>query len=149
MTMGADDVRFGIGWWEGQREQLAGFELIPHIVRLLAEGEPVTLDQLAAASSWPVQDVESALRRHRGVDWDEQGRLVGFGLTMSLVRPDRWDDVRAETCALGHFFASREAAADWLAANPEGMVHSVEEDFRLHQSVMEKLGWAVSRNAAR
>jgi alkylmercury lyase len=155
-----------------------------------------------------VQDVDAALRRHPGVDWDEHGRLVGFGLTLrptphrftfdgrtvfgfcasdalsfpvvlgrsgvvestcpsteqpirvgvtpervewvdpssavvSLVRPgDRVDDVRAEICALGHFFASREAAAEWLAAHPEGMVHSVEEDYYLHREVVEELGWA-------
>jgi alkylmercury lyase len=216
MTMKADDVarRFGIGWWEAHREPFEGFQLIPHLTRLLAEGQPVTLDRLAAAAAWPVPAVEAALRRNPGVDWDEQGRLVGFGLTLrptphrftfagrtvfafcasdalefpvvlgrsgvvestcpatgrpirvevtpervaqvepssavvSLVRPDRVDDVRAEVCALGHFFASREAAADWLAAHPEGMVHRVEEDFRLHREVMEQLGWAHAGSAAR
>jgi alkylmercury lyase len=48
----------------------------------VVEHQPVTLDRLAAASSWPVRDVESALRRHPGMDWDELGRLVGFGLTL-------------------------------------------------------------------
>jgi alkylmercury lyase len=216
MTMTADDVarRFGIGWWEEHREPFEGFQLIPHITRLLAEGHPVTLDRLAAAAAWPVPSVEAALRRNPGVDWDEQGRLAGFGLTLrptphrftfggrtvfafcasvalefpvvlgrsgvvkstcpatrqpirvavtperaervepsgavvSLVWPDRVDDVRAEVCALGHFFASREAAAAWLAAHPEGMVHSVEADFRLHREVMARLGWAHAGSAAR
>jgi alkylmercury lyase len=194
MTMNADDVkrRAGVVWWEKHHEQFEGFALVPHI---------------AAASGWPAQDVEAALRRQPGVDWDEDGRVVGFGLTLrptphrftsegrtffafcssdalqfpvvlglsgvvestcpvtgqpirvevtpervekvdpsgavvSLVRPDSFDDVRGEICALGLFFASREAAAEWLAAHPDGMVHTIEEDFELHREVMEKFGWA-------
>jgi alkylmercury lyase len=182
--------------------------------RLLAEGRPVTLDQIAAASSWPVQEVETAMRRHPGVYWDDQGRLLGFGLTLrptshqftfdgrtvyafcasdalqfpivlgrsgvvestcpasgqsirvvvtpdrvekvepssavlSLGRPDKFDDVRGEVCGLGHFFASREAAAEWLTAHPEGMVHSVEEDFQLLREVTKKVGWAHLGSSAR
>lgn len=198
---------FGMAWWQHQRDQMPGFELIPHVVRLLAVGEPLSLDRLAAESSWSLQDVEAAVRSHPGVDWDDQGRLLGIGLTLrqtphrftfdgrtvfgwcasdtlifpvmlgksgiiespcpatgqqikvvvtpeqvqnvapsnavvSLVRPDKINDIRAEACALGNFFASSEAAGEWLAAHPEGMVHSVEEDFKLHREVMEKLGWA-------
>jgi hypothetical protein len=55
----------------------------------------------------------------------------------------------AEVCALGGFFASNEAAADWLAAHPEGMVHSVEEDFRLHKNIKEELEWAYARSPTR
>lgn len=207
----------GIDWWERQREQLGEFpwQIAPHAYRLLAEGRPVTLDHLASAAGLPVPDVEAALRREPGTDWDEQGRLIGFGLTLrptphrftfdngqmvftwcasdalmipvvvgrpgtiespcpatgrqirvqvtqervqkveppsavvSLVRPDRVSDVRAELCALGHFFSSPEAAAEWLAAYPEGMVHSVEEDFQLHREIMGKIGWAASRSAVR
>lgn len=202
----------GIDWWDRQREQFAGFfwQVVPHAYRLLAEGQPVVLDRLASASSLTVEDVEAALRRQPGTDWDERGRLVGFGLTLrptphrftfdggptvftwcasdalvipvvvgrsgilespcpatgrqiqvemtpervekvdpssavvSLVRPDRVDDVRSEVCALGHFFASRDAAAEWLAANPEGMVHGIDEDFQLHREIMRKIGWAAS-----
>jgi alkylmercury lyase len=194
-------------WWEHQREELPGFELIPHVVHLLAEGKPLSLERLAAESSWTLQDVEAAVRRHPGVDWDDRGRLLGIGLTLcqtphrftfdgrtvfgwcasdvlifpvmlgksgiiespcpvtgqqikvvvtpeqvqnvapssavvSLVRPDKINDIRAEACALGNFFASSAAAGEWLAAHPEGMVHSVDEDFKLHREVMEKLGWA-------
>ncbi len=63
---------------------------------------------------------------------------------VSLVRPDRVDDVRTEVCALGSFFASREAAAEWLTAHPEGMVSSVDEDFRLHREIMGKIGWTAN-----
>jgi len=69
-------------WWEHQREELPGFELIPHVVHLLAEGKPLSLERLAAESSWTLQDVEAAVRRHPGVDWDDRGRLLGIGLTL-------------------------------------------------------------------
>jgi alkylmercury lyase len=204
----------GMGWWNVQRERLPWFPLIPHIWRLVAEGRPVEFDRLAAAASWSVEDVEAALRGEPGADWDEQGRLVGHGLTLrptphrftfdgrtvyafcasdalsfpvvlgrpgtaestcpasgrpirveltpdrvervdppgavvSLVRPASANDVRGEVCALGRFFASEEAAAEWLAAHPEGMVHSVEEDFRLHREIMHEVGWAHPVAAAR
>lgn len=32
--------------------QVEGFELIPHMIRLLTEGQPLPLDRLAAASEW-------------------------------------------------------------------------------------------------
>jgi alkylmercury lyase len=203
-------------WFEMVHEKwgIAFFQAIPHVLRLLAEGRPVTLDRLATVSSLPVHDVEAALRQQPGTDWDDQGRLLGFGLTLrptphrftfdgrtifgwcasdtlmfpvalgksgvvespcpatgqqikvevtpervqrvdpssavvSLVRPDKVDDIRGEVCALGNFFASSEAAGEWLAAHPEGMVHSVEEDFKLHRELMEKIGWAHVVSPAR
>lgn len=207
----ADRIR---GWWDLQQEQFAGFQLIPHLARLLAEGQPVPLERVAAAASWPVRDVEAALRHHPGVDWGEDGRLVGFGLTLrptphrfifedrtiygfcasdalgfpvllarsgvieskcpatgqpirvevtperatridpstavvSLVRPDTFDDIRAEGCDLGWFFFSREAAEGWLAAHPQGMVHSVEEEFQLTREMTVRAGWAHPKVAAR
>lgn len=206
----------GMDWWETMREKWGGafFQVVPQVVRLLAEGRPVSLDRLATVSSLPVHDVEAAMRQQPGTDWDDQGRLLGFGLTLqptphsftfdrrtvfgwcatdtlmfpvmlcksgiiaspcpatgkqikvevmpervqrvdpssavvSLVRPDKVDDIRGEVCALGNFFASSEAAAEWLAAHPEGMIHSVEEDFKLHREVMEKIGWAHVVSPAR
>jgi alkylmercury lyase len=63
-------------------ERLDGFELTPHAIRLLAEGEPVALERLGAASGHAVEDVEAALRGVGGVEWDEHGRLVGLALTL-------------------------------------------------------------------
>lgn len=74
--------RAGMQWWERQRETFAGFEIIPHLFRLLAQGKPIALDRLAAECSRSVREVEAALRSHPGVDWDEHGRLLGFGLTL-------------------------------------------------------------------
>lgn len=198
-------------WWDGHREQ---FALIPDIQQLLAEGKPVTLDQVAAVSTRTVAEVEAYLRQHPATERDERGRLVGFGLTLrptphrftfdgrtvygwcatdtlifpvlldrsgviestcpvtgqpisievspqrvdrvdppgavvTLVRPDRFADMRAEGCDLGLFFASREATAEWRAAYPEGMVHTIAEDFQLNREMVEKLGWTHSGSAAR
>ena len=58
--------------------------LTPHVVRLVAEGRPVPLARVAAASGWPESKVATVLRGFPRVDWDEQGRLVGLGL---MLRP--------------------------------------------------------------
>lgn len=209
----ADEAKrtdFGIGWFEALRERDPEmFQLFPYIWRLLANGKPVTLNQLADAVSWPVQKVETTLHRQPDVEWNEQGRLIGYGMTLrptphkftfdgqtvymycpsdagefpvvlgrsgtiestcpatgqpirvevsptrvkkvepssavvALVRPDpdTIENLRAEVCNVGSYFVSREAAAEWLAMNPQGMVISVEEDFQLHRGIMEEIGWA-------
>lgn len=56
--------------------------LAPHVVRLLAEGRPVEPARLAVASGWPEPKVAAVLGGFPRVDWDEQGRLVGLGLTL-------------------------------------------------------------------
>jgi alkylmercury lyase len=191
-----------------------GEQLIPHAIRLLSEGEPVSVERLAAASGLTAEEVEGMLRDQVSAERDEQGRLVGFALTlrptphrytaeagtlyawcasdalmlpvilgepavvestcaqtgepirpeitpegvervdpptavMSAVRPGgQFADVRASTCQFGHFFSSREAAAEWTAEHPEGYVHSVEKGFELDREVIERLGWdARSRRA--
>jgi alkylmercury lyase len=63
-------------------ERLDGFELTPHAIRLLAGGEPVALERLAAAAGHAVEDVAAALRGVGGLEWDDQGRLVGLALTL-------------------------------------------------------------------
>jgi alkylmercury lyase len=211
---GNDIVRIG-AWWDLQKEQFPGFELVPHLARLLAEeGRPVTLDRIATAASRKVEEVDALLHQHPGVDWDEDGRLVGFGLTLrptphrfsfdghtvygfcasdtldfpvmlgrsgviesscprtgqviqvevtpeqvisvdpatavvSLVRPERFRDIRTEGCDLGWFFASEEAASEWRAAHPEGMIHSVEEEFKQTREMMFRVGWAAAAEGRR
>lgn len=56
------------------------------MVRLVAEGRPVALEQLAAVSGVPVEEIDSWLRAQPGTDWDEEGRLLGFGLTQRPTR---------------------------------------------------------------
>lgn len=63
------------------------------------------------------------------------------GAVVSSVRPtERVKDVRAEICDLGHFFSSREAASAWLAEYPDGLLHSVAEDFEVHRRILAELG---------
>ena len=59
-----------------------GIELVPHAVRLLAVGRPVAVGEVASAAGVPIAAVEQLLRDQPGCEWDEQGRLVGFGLSL-------------------------------------------------------------------
>lgn len=183
------------------------FAFVPALVRLLARGAPVDVEVLAAEGGWPVDEVRDGLARHPSVEWDDHGKIVGFGLTLrstphrfdfdertvygwcasdvlsfpflldhpgvvssacpvtgrsirvevtpnrvvkveppeavvSSLRPGkRVDDIRADICGEGLFFASREAASDWLEAHENGILHTVEEDFDVHKEVFERLGW--------
>jgi alkylmercury lyase len=56
-------------------------ELAPYVIRLLAAGEPVRIGQIASAAGVAPAEVDAMLSGQPGTDWDEQGRLVGFGLT--------------------------------------------------------------------
>jgi alkylmercury lyase len=58
------------------------FEVIPHIVRALAQGRPIATEEIAASANLPEADVERFLRPQPGTEWDDDGRLVGFGLTL-------------------------------------------------------------------
>ena len=49
-----------------------GQKLIPHVIRLLAEGDPVDIDRLAAASGLTVNAVEGLLRDQVSAERDEQ-----------------------------------------------------------------------------
>jgi alkylmercury lyase len=62
--------------------RVEGQELLPHALRLLSDGEPVALEQLAAAAGWCVEDVEAALGAQTSAERDDQGRLVGLALTL-------------------------------------------------------------------
>jgi alkylmercury lyase len=62
--------------------RVEGQELLPHAIRLLAGGEPVALERLAAASGLPVEAVEATLGEQLSAERDDDGRLVGFALTL-------------------------------------------------------------------
>ena len=62
--------------------RVEGCDLLPHAIRLLSDGEPVAPEQLAAAVGRPLEDVETALGEQTSAERDEQGRLVGFALTL-------------------------------------------------------------------
>src|ERR1700757_704899 len=56
------------------------------MIRLLAQGRPVALERLATEAGVPAQTIESWLRAQPGTDWDDSGRLLGFGLTQKPTR---------------------------------------------------------------
>lgn len=62
--------------------EMPGFEVIPHLVRTIAKGQPVSIQEVADLASQPIGDVAQMLRSQPGTDWDDDGRLVGFGLTL-------------------------------------------------------------------
>jgi alkylmercury lyase len=69
--------------------EVEGEELIPHAIRLLSEGEPVSVERLATASGLTAEEVEAMLRDQVSAERDEQGRLVGFALTLRAT-PHRY-----------------------------------------------------------
>jgi alkylmercury lyase len=200
------DVRRGVMTIRARFERP---DVFPPLVRLIAQGEPVAIEHLAAASAISIEDLWAELARHPSAEWDDRGRIAGLGITLSPtphsftfdertvygwcatdalilpvllgrsgvvgstcpatgrrvrvevapdavlavdppeavvseVRPrERAADVRGEVCHPGHFFASREAAAEWLEWFPEGHVNGVADDFELHRRVTLELGWVA------
>lgn len=56
--------------------------VLPSLLPLLAQGRPVTAAELAGAAGRPEPDVQQALSRQVDLETDEQGRVVGYGLTL-------------------------------------------------------------------
>jgi alkylmercury lyase len=52
------------------------------LLRLLARGEPVTIPSLAAATGRPAEEVAHAVGRLRDTEYDDAGRIVGYGITL-------------------------------------------------------------------
>lgn len=61
--------------------KVAGYQALPQLLRLLARGEPVDLDDLVRMAGEPAIALARVLREQPGSEWDGNGRLVGFGLT--------------------------------------------------------------------
>ena len=64
-------------------EERVGADAFRRILTLLAQGRPVTTTEVAAYAGLPVGRTEALLRAEPGTDWDEQGRLTGFGITQA------------------------------------------------------------------
>ncbi|MGH8994558.1 MAG: organomercurial lyase [Acidimicrobiales bacterium] len=186
---------------------VSGIQALPHLLRLLARGEPVDLDDLAEIAGPAGADLGRVVHAQPGAEWDSDGLLVGFGLTrrptdyrlliggktlytwcasdtlfFSIIlgehtvakstcpttgrpicleitpeavtsatpaetvisqqhRQDLVGNLRSDVCDHGRFFASRAAAADWLAIHPDGRVLSVAEAFAECRAACEELGW--------
>lgn len=52
------------------------------LLRLLANGKPVTIEDLAAAHGQPADEVRHALTNSPDIEYDDHGRIVGAGLTL-------------------------------------------------------------------
>ena len=66
------------------------FEIVPPTLTLLADGRPTSPEEIAAAAGKSPQKVRAALDRFPSAEWDEQGRIVGLGLTLRLT-PHRFE----------------------------------------------------------
>lgn len=56
--------------------------LFRELLRLLADGGPVTIGQLAAAAARPFDDVQRAVAGWNDTEYDQQRRITGWGLTL-------------------------------------------------------------------
>jgi alkylmercury lyase len=63
----------------------AFLEIVPPTLELLARGKPASSEEIAAASGKSPEEVRAALERFPSAEWDEQGRVVGLGLTLQLT----------------------------------------------------------------
>jgi alkylmercury lyase len=63
----------------------AFLEIVPPALDLLARGKPAFPEEIAAASGKSPEEVRAALERFPSAEWDEQGRVVGLGLTLRLT----------------------------------------------------------------
>ena len=52
------------------------------LLKMLAEGDPVPVENIAAETGKPVEEVKQVLQTLPSVELDEQGRVVGYGLTL-------------------------------------------------------------------
>lgn len=59
--------------------------LVP-LLRLLADGDPVSIDDLAAAAALTADEVRARLAAMPDTEYDDQGRIIGQGLTLRPTR---------------------------------------------------------------
>lgn len=62
--------------------QLQNPRLISRLWRLLSEGHPVAPEHLASAVDLSAGAVREELAKHQSLEWDDEGRIVGLGLTL-------------------------------------------------------------------
>ncbi|AXK34374.1 organomercurial lyase MerB [Streptomyces armeniacus] len=178
--------------------------LLRPLLRLLATGEPVTLDQLAAQADRTTEEIRAALADMPDTEYDTAGHIIGDGLThnptphryqtdshtlyawcamdtlvfpavighiaqvaspcavtgepvhltvtpdgptdvepatavVSLVAPDAPTSVRAAFCNKVHFFASADAATDWLTHHPDAQVVPVADAYEIGRPIVEQM----------
>ena len=60
----------------------AFLQIVPPTLDLLARGKPASPEEIVAASGKSPEEVRAALEQFPSAEWDEQGRVVGLGLTL-------------------------------------------------------------------
>lgn len=135
-------------------------EFLPALIRLVADGEPVPLPRLAAAADVAEEWLAAWLRGQPETDWDEQDRLLGFGLTQrdpSPVRRRRPGAVhvlrRGHVGVPAHpgsvrerdlevpFFATDAAAEQWRQRHWQRHVLPIKDFFDQGLAATRDLGW--------
>ncbi|HEY3953150.1 MAG TPA: organomercurial lyase [Streptosporangiaceae bacterium] len=53
-----------------------------HVLRMLSDGQPVPVADIAAATGSPAASLRRKLRRNPMVEWSAEGQLVGLGVTL-------------------------------------------------------------------
>lgn len=74
-----------LDWYQTQSWAAELEALAPVVLSELARGEPVDAARITARSGMPTADMMELLRRSPA-EWDAEGRLVGFGLTLRPTR---------------------------------------------------------------
>nr|BAQ03799.1 organomercurial lyase enzyme [Paenibacillus sp. EOA1] len=60
------------------------------LLQMLTKGEPVTVEDIATTTGKPLDEVKDILPTLSSAELDEQGRVVGFGLTL-IPTPHRFE----------------------------------------------------------
>jgi alkylmercury lyase len=78
-TRVVDDIRTFFDTTQTDPKAVRG--VLPAAIRLLAEGRPVTLGEIAQTADLALARVETAVRDLGDVEWTSDGRIEGMGLT--------------------------------------------------------------------
>ncbi|WP_029596464.1 organomercurial lyase MerB [Exiguobacterium chiriqhucha] len=100
------------------------------LLQMLAGGEPVTIENIATATVKPIEEVKKVLQSLPSIELDEQGLVIGFGLTL-VPTPHRFnvDGKQLYTwCALDTLIFP---AFIGRSVNIESPCHSTGEPVRL------------------
>jgi alkylmercury lyase len=68
--------------WTSLATAESALSLVPPAIQLLARGEPVPLARLASAAGRPLDEVDEVLHGMPRVDFDDDGNLLGLGLSL-------------------------------------------------------------------
>ena len=83
----AELIKIARGLADGLRESLCSDQsrLFPQLLRLLANGNPVPLEGLAASLKISIGEVTTSLKQMASVEFDSQGNIMGSGLTLTVT----------------------------------------------------------------